>query len=145
MAIKYEIIKLIYGNRPLARRNSMKLKNILIVVNDLERSKKFYRDLFGLEVISDQEGNVILTEGLVLQDAQIWKEEISGEVIPGHNASELYFEERDMDGLEAMEETMKESGEKIQYLTLLTELPWGQKMLRFYDPDGNLIEVRTPA
>lgn len=127
----------------------MKLKNILIVVNDLERSKKFYRDLFGLEVISDQEGNVILTEGLVLQDAQIWKEEISGEVISGHNASELYFEERDMDGLirklKEVEESMKESGEKIQYLTPLTELPWGQKMLRFYDPDGNLIEVRTPV
>lgn len=26
----------------------------------------------------------------------------------------------------------------------LTELPWGQKLLRFYDPDGHLIEVRTP-
>ena len=127
----------------------MKLKNILLVVKDLERSKKFYRDLFGLEDISDEEGNVILTEGLVLQVAQILNEEISGEVISGNNASELYFEERDMDGLirklKEVEESMKESGEKIQYLTLLTELPWGQKMLRFYDPDGNLIEVRTPA
>ena len=27
----------------------MKLKNVLIVVKDIERSKKFYRDLFGLE------------------------------------------------------------------------------------------------
>ena len=22
---------------------------------------------------------------------------------------------------------------------------WGQKVIRFYDPDGNLIEVGTPA
>ena len=46
----------------------MKLKNILIVVKDLEKAKTFYHDLFGLDVILDQDGNVILTEGLVLQD-----------------------------------------------------------------------------
>lgn len=49
----------------------MQLKNVLIVVNDIERSKKFYKDIFGLEVILDNEGNVILTGGLVLQDATI--------------------------------------------------------------------------
>lgn len=46
----------------------MKLKNILIVVNDIELAKKFYHDLFGLEVLLDSDGNVIMTEGLVLQD-----------------------------------------------------------------------------
>ena len=34
----------------------MKLKNILIVVNDIERAKKFYRDLFGLEAVLDNDG-----------------------------------------------------------------------------------------
>ena len=47
----------------------MKLKNVLIVVNDMERSIRFYKELFGLQVILDQDGNVIMTEGLVLQDA----------------------------------------------------------------------------
>ena len=42
----------------------MKLKNILIVVNDIELAKKFYHDLFGLEVLLDSDGNVIMTEGL---------------------------------------------------------------------------------
>lgn len=46
----------------------MRLRNILIVVKDIEKSKKFYYDLFGLDVILDNDGNVILTEGLVLQD-----------------------------------------------------------------------------
>lgn len=46
----------------------MKLKNVLIVVKDIERSKKFYRDLFGLEMVLDNDGNMILTEGLVLQE-----------------------------------------------------------------------------
>lgn len=52
----------------------MKLKNILIVVKDIEKSKQFYHDLFGLDVVLDSDGNMILTEGLVLQDEKIWKE-----------------------------------------------------------------------
>ena len=51
----------------------MKLKNVLIIVKDIERSKKFYHDLFGLDVIVDNDGNVIMTEGLVLQEESIWK------------------------------------------------------------------------
>lgn len=31
----------------------MKLKNILIVVKDIEKSKQFYHDLFGLNVVLD--------------------------------------------------------------------------------------------
>ena len=46
----------------------MKLKNILIVVDDIERSKQFYHDLFGLDMVLDNDGNMILTEGLVLQE-----------------------------------------------------------------------------
>lgn len=42
----------------------MKLKNVLIVVKDIEKSKKFYHDLFGLETVLDNDGNMILTEGL---------------------------------------------------------------------------------
>lgn len=41
----------------------MKLKNVLIVVNEIERSKRFYKELFGLDVVLDNNGNVILTEG----------------------------------------------------------------------------------
>lgn len=51
----------------------MKLKNILIVVSDMERAKQFYHELFGLDVILDQEGNAVLTEGLVLQEKQYGK------------------------------------------------------------------------
>lgn len=40
------------------------LKNVLIVVDDIEKSIEFYRDLFGLQVILKNEGNVILSERL---------------------------------------------------------------------------------
>ena len=63
----------------------MKLKNVLIVVEDIEKSKAFYKELFGLDVVVDFDGNVILTEGLVLQDKKIWEKFIEREVIPKGN------------------------------------------------------------
>ncbi len=119
----------------------MKLKNILIVVNDLEKSIAFYRDLFGLQVILDQGGNVIMTEGLVLQDAKLWKNVLGREITPQNNATELYFEERD---IEAFAEKLERYPEPIEYVNRLMTHSWGQKVIRFYDPDGNLIEVGTP-
>ena len=32
----------------------------------------------------------------------------------------------------------------IRYVNRLMTHSWGQKVVRFYDPDGNLIEVGTP-
>lgn len=125
----------------LGKGNAVKLKNVLIVVNDMERSKAFYKDLFGLEVVLDNDGNVILTEGLVLQDAAIWKRFLEKDIVPLNNASELYFEERD---IEAFAKKLEEYDQPIQYVNRLTEHSWGQKVIRFYDPDGNLIEVGTP-
>lgn len=119
----------------------MKLKNVLIVVNDMEKSIAFYKNLFGLEVILDNDGNVIMTEGLVLQDAQIWKSFLDKDIIPRNNTCELYFEESDIEGFA---EKLEKYKEPIEYVNKLMTHSWGQKAIRFYDPDGNLIEVGTP-
>lgn len=119
----------------------MKLKNVLIVVSDIERSKAFYKDLFGLDVVMDNDGNVILTEGLVLQDAAIWKGILEKDVIPRNNATELYFEETD---IESLAKRLDAYQPPVQYVNRLMEHSWGQKVIRFYDPDGNLIEVGAP-
>ena len=52
----------------------MRLRNVLIAVNDMDRAIRFYKEIFGLQVILDQDGNVIMSEGLVLQDAKIWQQ-----------------------------------------------------------------------
>lgn len=119
----------------------MKLKNVLIVVKDIEKSKKFYNDLFGLELVLDNDGNMILTEGLVLQDEKIWKKFLGKDIIPKSNSCELYFEECD---IEAFAEKLERSYPSIQYVNKLMAHSWGQKVIRFYDLDGNLIEVGTP-
>lgn len=118
----------------------MRLKNVLIVVEDIERSKKFYKDLFGLNVILDNDGNVILTEGLVLQDKKIWKTFLDRDVICENNATELYFEENNIEEFAAKLDAYEMP---ITYVNRLIEHSWGQKVIRFYDPDGNLIEVGT--
>ena len=119
----------------------MKLKNILVVVKDIEKSKQFYHDLFGLEVVLDNGGNMILTEGLVLQDETIWKEFLGKDIISEHNSCELYFEEKD---IEAFVEKLEKLYPSIQYVNTLMTHSRGQKVIRFYDLDGNLIEVGTP-
>lgn len=119
----------------------MKLKNVLIVVNDIEKSIRFYRDIFGLQVILDQDGNVIMSEGLVLQDASIWESFLKKNLIPKNHMTELYFEEKDIEGFA---KRLEESDFEIEYVNERMEHSWGQKVIRFYDPDGNLIEVGTP-
>ncbi len=120
----------------------MKLKNVLIVVKDIERSRQFYHDLFGLELVLDNDGNMILSEGLVLQEERYWREFLCREIVPESNSCELYFEESDIEGfVEKLENYYPE----VKYVNRLMMHSWGQKVIRFYDPDGNLIEVGTPV
>lgn len=119
----------------------MKLKNVLITVKDMEQSRKFYKDLFGLEVILDNAGTMILTEGLVLQDASLWRKSIGKDILLKNHGCELYFEEA---GIETFIKKLESCYPDVEYVTPFMTYPWGQKVIRFYDLDGNLIEVRTP-
>ncbi len=116
----------------------MKLKNILFVVNDIEISKAFYKELFGLHVTLDMGENVMLTEGLVLQERKLWESFTGKEVVLGGHAAELYFEESNMDGFLAK---LDSYGEKIQYVNPVEEI-YGQRVVRIYDPDMHVIEVK---
>ena len=114
---------------------NMSLKNVLIIVDSIDESIDFYEELFGLRVITRMEGNVIMSEGLVLQDVDVWYDSTEIPTTPHNNMTELYFEDNDK----------LESGKYVvSYVTELMEIEGGQKLVRFYDPSGNLIEVRTP-
>ena len=119
----------------------MRLKNILIVVKDIEKSRKFYHDLFGIDLVLDNDGNMVLTEGLVLQDEKIWKSFLDRDIVPKSNSCELYFEEQDIESFVRKLERLYPS---VEYVNRLMTHSWGQRVIRFYDLDGNLIEVGTP-
>jgi len=115
----------------------MKYTGTLIAVRDMERSKRFYHDVLGLEAAADFGANVTLEGGVVLQTCDTWQAFIEGEpvVLPNH-AGELYFEEEHMDEFCSHLKSFD-----IRYVHELLEHRWGQRVVRFYDPDGHVIEV----
>ncbi|HWQ72868.1 MAG TPA: VOC family protein [Desulfitobacteriaceae bacterium] len=118
----------------------MKYTCTLIAVKNMEKAKQFYHDVLGLEVISDFGANVTLTGGIALQTLDTWKKFIyksASEIILENNACELYFEEDDMSGFISKLDSMND----IEYIHPLFEHSWGQRVVRFYDPDRHIIEV----
>ena len=118
----------------------MKYTSTLIAVKDIEKSKQFYYDVLGLDVISDFGANVTLAGGIALQTIDTWKDFIhkrSNEVVFQNNAVELYFEEDDIDTFVSRLSTFKD----LEYIHPLFEHPWGQRVVRFYDPDKHIVEV----
>ena len=116
----------------------MKYQGVCIAVKDANLSKKFYQDLFGLEVFQDYGINISFG-GLSLQQDFDWLLSIPKEKIlkEPHNM-ELYFEEDDIDSFIAM----LEQRDDIRYLgDGVKEATWGQRSIRFYDLDGHIIEV----
>ena len=116
----------------------MKLKNFLIVVTDIELSKRFYREIFGLETAADFGENAVLTGGLVLQEKTVWESWIGRDVSRGGCDAELYFEESDLDGFL---KKLEESPFSPEYLNRCIEHSWGQRVVRIFDPDGHVIEI----
>lgn len=120
----------------------MKLKNILIIASDIEKSKVFYKELFGLHVVTDFGKNVIMTEGLVLQERDEWETAIGRSVRTGGNDAELYFEEYDLDGFLRKLESYAYKTQYVIEPEKAAESGGGSKRaVWLYDPDGHIIEV----
>jgi catechol 2,3-dioxygenase-like lactoylglutathione lyase family enzyme len=118
----------------------VKYTSVLLAVRDMERSRRFYREVLGLEVTADFGANVTLTGGISLQTADTWEKLIrrkDDEIVFRNNAAELYFEEDRIGDFAAKLAAMPD----IVYVHPLLEHPWGQRAVRFYDPDGHIIEV----
>ena len=124
----------------------MRLKNFLLVVEDIQRSKAFYKEFFELDVITDFDTNMILTGGLVLQQRNGWEELIGRETVYGGHAAELYFETTDMTGFLRKVQT---AAQGIRWLNPPVDSCQNdgfkdvahRQVVRLYDPDGHVIEV----
>ena len=103
----------------------------------MERSKRFYKEFFDLDVICDYGSNVTLTGMIALQLKVPWMQYTgASDVRYKGNNMELFFTGTDIDGFD---KKVKEKG--IEYLHGVKEMPWGQRVVRIYDPDGHVIEV----
>lgn len=115
----------------------MKFTSPLFAVRSIEAAKTFYQEVLGQTIILDHGTNVTFAGGFALQ------EDFAGLVgFPAERTQwkayngELYFE---TEALDADAARVKEAGAEL--LHDIKEYPWGQRVIRFFDPDGNLIEV----
>lgn len=116
----------------------MKYTCMLIAVADINVARKFYEDLFGLEVFQDYGRNIAFTCGLALQQDFGWLVDLPKErVLRKSNNVEIVFEEQGFDGF--LNKLKKYPD--IEYLGEVIEHSWGQRVIRFYDLDGHIVEV----
>lgn len=115
----------------------MKDMAVMLVVSDIDKSVEFYNKLFGLRIVADFGANKTLSGGLALQTQETYKKFIETDSISyGGNNFELYFEVDDFDNF-----TSKLHNFDIVYVHQIKTHSWGQRVVRFYDLDRNIIEV----
>ena len=115
----------------------MQYKGPMLVVNDIDKSVEFYENILGMSVILDFGANKTLTGGLALQTAETYKDFIDGQSIRFFgNDFELYFEEDDFDSF-----IQRLKRFDIEFVHPVKEHSWGQRVVRFYDPDKHIVEV----
>ncbi|HOI41245.1 MAG TPA: VOC family protein [Methanobacterium sp.] len=115
----------------------------LLAVQDMEKSKKFYTELLEQELEIDHGANVSFKAGFAIHDARHYQE-LLRESSPiktdvKKNFMELYFESDDLEGIQD-----KLESDNVRFVHKITEQPWGQRVMRFYDPDDYIIEVGEP-
>lgn len=114
---------------------TLKQGGALLVVKDMERSKAFYKSVLGLDVSMDFGANVTLSDCLSLQTRESWQKFIDNAPVTfSGNDAEIYFAADNFDGFIA----------KLDGVLLVHppyEHSWGQRVVRFYDPDGHIVEV----
>lgn len=111
----------------------------LIVVTDMARSRHFYEHVLGQKVKFDFGPNVPF-EGFSIH-LQSHFQSLLGEaadypVAQKAHWGELYFE---TDELESIYHRLNGAG--VEFIHPIREQPWGQRVMRLYDPDGHLIEI----
>jgi hypothetical protein len=133
----------------------MKIKYIcpLITAQDIGKSRKFYENILDQEVEIDHGANVSFKGGFAIHDAEHYRKLLGYPFLRDpllnesstinnnleKNFMELYFESEYLDDVQKKLESVN-----CRFLHKIMEQPWGQRVMRFYDPDGYIIEVGEP-
>ena len=113
----------------------------LITVKDIEKSKEFYENILKQEIELDLGENVAFKGGFAIHDMEHFQN-LTGKPLPiasSKDFMELYFELNEIEELESKLESLN-----AEFVHKIREQPWGQRVMRFYDPDKYIIEVGEP-
>lgn len=109
----------------------------LITVSDIKRSREFYENLLNQKVKFDFGENITFHGDFAIHLQSHFKELINNKEIKHEgNNFELYFE---YDNVEQIVKVLKDNN--VSLVHDIIEQPWKQKVVRFYDPDNNIIEI----
>jgi len=121
----------------------MRFVNPIPFVRDIDRSKAFYRDRLSLRILRDFgnfvlfEGGFAIHEGRSLEET-VWQTPSGMEEPYGRRNLLLYFEHADVDA------AFQNIAPYVELIHPVQRQAWGQRVFRFYDPDGHAIEVGEP-
>lgn len=119
---------------------SIRYNSAVLITDDIENMKEFYTKVLEQTIEHDFGGCVIFSSGL-----SIWRVESDYTLVkalgegyrPGKNKGlELCFE-TDNFGMEVP----KVKAKGIDLIHDVAEEKWGKQTIRFYDPDGNIVEL----
>ena len=118
-------------------------------VRNLAASRRFYEELLGLEiarVMSEDAKNIAVAYKAGLS---IWQVDHAYDVIfdqssprPDKLGCGIWVFSFETPQLEALAVRLKQAG--VGFAQPLRELPWGQRAIRVYDPDGHIIDIGSP-
>jgi catechol 2,3-dioxygenase-like lactoylglutathione lyase family enzyme len=133
--------KIVVVNYQIQRKNmKIKFESSVLFVADIHASRAFYENILMQKVIADFGENVGFEGGFSIFHRPYAHQVIFGkEKEFGWNNLELYFES---DEIEEAVQRLEENG--INFVHSIMEQPWGQKVVRFYDPDGHIVEIGEP-
>jgi len=118
----------------------MKFVGSIMLVENIERSREFYEKTLKQNVLYDFGVNISF-EGpfaihLKSHFVEIAKIKEPSSILLGSNSFDLCFETDEID------ETYHElKAMKAQFLHAIEEQPWGQRVIRVYDPDKHIVEI----
>lgn len=126
----------------MKQNENPKYQSAVFFVEDVEKSKKFYKDIIGQEIKMDFGrcaefiGGFVIWERAYAYKMMGLKVEDSSK---NNKDAELYFEIEDLDTLFA-----KLKNENIKFVHYIIKQPWVQRCFRIYDPDSHIIEFGEP-
>ena len=116
--------------------------NPLPSVRDFERDKAFCADLLGLNVLEDHGDFVRFEDGFAIHEGAALSRAIYGtagaEAPFGRRNLVLYFDDPDLDA------TFARLAGQVDLIHPIRREPWGQRVFRFHDPDGHIVELGEP-
>ncbi|WP_113434128.1 VOC family protein [Rhizobium sp. SYY.PMSO] len=118
----------------------MRFVNPIPFVTDIARSKAFYGELLGLGIVHDFGNFVLFDTGFAIHDGKslertIWKKSDETSEPYGRGNILLYFEHEDVDA------AFEAIAPHVDLIHPVERQEWGQRVFRFYDPDGHAVEI----